>query len=98
VSGSHAINIIAKFTGITKMSLLGKNIQLKGVSQKGKNRVRENGDRWTVLAETDRVLFSPGTAGPWLFVAVVGKSQDDKSSRWIRATDDTDFIVLIPND
>lgn len=39
------------------MSLLGKQIKLKGISQKGKNRVREHGSDWIVFAETDRVLF-----------------------------------------
>lgn len=53
---------------ITLMSLLGKQIQLKGLSQKGKNRVREHGDRWMVLAETERVIFAPGEVGPWVFI------------------------------
>jgi hypothetical protein len=77
------------------MALLGKQIQLKGISQKGKNRVREHGDRWTVLAETDRVLFSPGSTGQWLFVAPVGLGQNDKASRWVRASGDTDFSVIV---
>lgn len=76
------------------MALLGKNIQLKGLSQRGKNRVRDHGDRWTVLAETDRVLFAPGEAGPWLFVAPVGQGQNDKASRWVRAAGDLDFTVV----
>jgi len=76
------------------MALLGKTVQLKGISQKGKNRVREHGDRWTVLAETDQVLFAPSTSGPWLFVAPMGLGQDDKASRWVRANGDTDFTVV----
>lgn len=76
------------------MALLGKTIQLKGITQKGKNRVREHGDRWVVLAETDRVVFAPNNPGPWLFVAPVGKGQEDKASRWVRASDDLDFGVL----
>ncbi len=77
------------------MSLLGKEINLAGLSQKGKNRIREQGNRWIVLAETDRVLFSPGNAGPWLFVAPLGKGQDDKASRWIRLANDADFSVSV---
>ncbi len=76
------------------MALLGKTIQLSGLSQKGKNRIREHGDRWIVLAETERVLFSPGVVGPWLFIAPPGKGQDDKASRWIRANGDTDFSMV----
>jgi len=81
------------------MALLGKIVKLSGTTQKGKNRVREHGDRWTVLAETDRVLFAPSTPGPWLFVtpnpAGPGLGQDDKASRWIRANGDTDFAVTV---
>lgn len=77
------------------MAFLGKEIQLKGLSQKGKNRIREHGERWIVLAETDRVLFSPGKEGPWLFVAPAGKGQDDKASRWVRVNGDADFSVNV---
>ena len=80
------------------MSHLGKIVQLTGVTQKGKNRVREHGNRWTVLAETDRVLFAPNAAGPWLFVtpnpAGPGLGQDDKASRWVHANNDSDFKVV----
>ena len=76
------------------MNLLGKTIQLRGISQKGKNRVRELGDRWTVFAETDKVLFNP-TKGDWLFVSPVGQDQNSKASRWVRANDDVDFNVIV---
>lgn len=75
------------------MSHLGKKIELTGKSQKGKNRVREHGSVWHVLAETDRVLFSPGKPGPWLFVAPNGKGQQDKSSRWVHLNADPDFSI-----
>ena len=77
------------------MTLLGKQIKLSGISQKGKNRVRELGDRWTVWAETDRVLFSPNQTGPWLFVSIAGRTQNDKSSRWVRVSGDSDFDVIV---
>ena len=77
------------------MALLGKQVKLTGLSQRGKNRVREQGDRWTVLAETDHILFAPNDSGPWLFVAPLGKGQDDKASRWVRAAGDKDFTVVV---
>ncbi len=80
------------------MTLLGKTVQLKGISQKGKNRVREHGDRWVVLAETDRVLFKPNELGPWLFIAPVGQGQNDKASRWVRSLHDLDFTVITLGD
>ena len=76
------------------MALLGKLIRLKGISQKGKNRIREQGEVWTVWAECDRVLFAPNSAGPFLFIAPIGKGQDDKASRWIKLVDDIDFVVV----
>ena len=76
------------------MGVLGKTIRLKGITQKGKNRVREHGEMWSVLAETDRVIFST-EAGGWLFVAPEGKMQNDKASRWIHKLDDLDFILFI---
>ena len=77
------------------MSLLGKQIKLKGISQKGKNRVREHGSDWTVFAETDHVLFQPNDGGPWLFVGPVGTAQGGKASRWVRSFDDADFQVVV---
>jgi hypothetical protein len=76
------------------MSLLGKKIQLVGKSQKGKNRVREQGPMWIVFAETETVLFAPSERGPWIFIAPEGKTHDDKASRWIRVTGDVDFNIV----
>jgi hypothetical protein len=76
------------------VSFLGKRVKLKGISQKGKNRVREQGETWSVFAETETVLFAAGKPGPWLFLAPVGKNQDDKASRWVKLSGDTDFIVM----
>ena len=80
------------------MALIGKIIQLKGLSNKGKNRIRDHGDRWCVLAETERVLFSPNANGPWIFIAPEGCNQNDKSSRWIRVSGDQDFVMIVQDD
>ena len=80
------------------MSLLGKQITLKGLSQKGKNRIRDNGEKWIVLGETDQVLFSPGKPGPWLFITPVGCDQHHRAARWIKETDDTDFLITAKPD
>lgn len=79
------------------MSFLGKTIHLRGLTQKGKNRVREHGEHWCVLAETDRVLFKQDVGGPWLFITPVGHGQDDKASRWIRVNGDEDFTITTVN-
>ena len=77
------------------MSLLGNKIILRGISQKGKNRVREHGETWFVLAETDVILFSPSKQGPWLFVAPPNRTMMDKSSRWVHLHTDPDFKVIV---
>ncbi len=78
----------------TPIPHLGEKIRLKGLSQKGKNRIRELGEQWVVFAVTDRVLFSPDKTGPWLFISPEHRNQDDKASRWIHAQHDVDFIIL----
>ena len=77
------------------MAFSGKLVRLKGISQKGKNRVREHGDRWIAHREEDRVLFGPDLPGPWLLVSPEGTNQDDKASRWIRASGDPDFSMVV---
>jgi len=76
------------------MTTLGTNIRLKGITQKGKNRVRENGETWTVLAITDHVLFNKGKQGPWLYIVPEGKEYDDRAGRWVHGLDDADFVVV----
>lgn len=70
-------------------------IRLKGLSQKGKNRIRELGSEWIVHTQVDRVLFNP-ELGPWLMVSPVGTDMDHKSSRWVHATQDKDFTIEEP--
>lgn len=77
------------------MSLLGKKIKLAGTSQKGKNRVREHGNEWIVLAECDTVLFAPSNKGPWLFVTPVGQTHDSKATRWVHLNNDENFVVQV---
>ena len=77
------------------MSILGKKIKLQGITQKGKNRIREHGNDWWVLAITNSILFSPNQSGPWLFVSPIGCNQNSKSARWIKYHNDLDFKVVI---
>ena len=77
------------------MSILGKKIKLQGITQKGKNRIREHGNDWWIIAETDSILFSPNLKGPWLFIAPINQTQDSKASRWVKADQDLDFKVVM---
>ena len=80
------------------LNLLGKKIKLKGITQKGKNRIRENGDIWVILAETQTVLFAPNESGPWLFISPPNCDQTHKSARWIRSHSDKDFELVASED
>lgn len=77
------------------MKLSGCKIKLKGITQKGKNRVREHGNEWMVLAETDTILFAPGDFGPWAFISPLGSGFMDKAARWVRVNNDVDFEVMV---
>jgi hypothetical protein len=83
------------------MGLLGKEIQLKGLTQRGRNRIREHGDRWMVLADpavranvtvdpSGGIDFNDG-GGPQLFITPVGGDQNHPASRWILLKNDPNF-------
>lgn len=67
-----------------------RKIRLEGLTQKGKNRIQEQGDEWEVLSERMRVGFS-SQPGPWLLLQSV-KSPD--KIRWIHKDRDENFKVI----
>ena len=67
------------------------SIILKGITLKGKNRVREQGSEWVIGRMTDKVEFSQ-ESGPWWLVRPITGSQIQ--DRWIRNTVDKDFEVV----
>jgi len=68
-------------------------VRLKGKSLKGKNRIREHGEWWTIEFEADTVLFDP-RPGPWALVSPCRSDDPDLHSRWIHLKEDKDFIVI----
>jgi hypothetical protein len=66
--------------------------KLEGITRHGKNRVREQGTEVQVLRVSDHVLFS-SKQGPWLYVETL----DGKHSRWVHATDDSNFRFIPSN-
>jgi len=64
---------------------------LKGISKKGKERIKRDGSEWVTVRTSDRVLFSP-KKGPWLFI--IPPNGDQMASRWIHATDDENFKIV----
>lgn len=65
---------------------------LKGLTQKGKNRIRELGNEWEIVRETDSVGFS-SEKGPWLLITPVTSYNVDHD-RWIHGKQDKDFEIL----
>lgn len=65
-------------------------MKLKGKTQKGKNRIRENGDEWFLERTADSVMFDP-RPGPWGLFAPKNNSE---KSRWIHLFHDHDFEIL----
>ena len=67
------------------------SIILKGITQKGKNRVREQGKEWIVLRMQREVAFSSDKGIWWLIRPITGF---ETASRWIHNTIDKDFEVV----
>ena len=76
------------------MTTVGNKIRLRGITQKGKNRIRENGETWVVVAKANTIVFAPNDFGPWLFISPVGMAHTSSLARWIRNQDDPDFEVM----
>ena len=73
----------AKFDSLVYHHMfIGQEIEIEGISLKGKNRVREQGSTFSILEIKDRVLFSD-KLGPWLQL----------KHRWVHATEDKDFRI-----
>ena len=66
-------------------------MKLIGISKKGKERIKRDGDEWVIIRTEPRVLFST-KKGPWLFI--IPPNGPAAASRWIHATDDENFQIV----
>lgn len=75
---------------------------LSGVSKRGKQIIKQHGERWECINSLDAVLFSQ-EKGPWLFIEPIGalriantvkESKEEPSSRWVHSLFDKDFKVM----
>jgi len=72
-------------------------VVLQGKTRKGKNRVREHGDRWSVAREDESVMClddNPGLLLKVLNCKCLGCKKWGPDSRWIRQINDVDFEIL----
>lgn len=68
-------------------------ISLAGISNKGKQRIKQNGATWRVIFRRDTVQFSQ-MRGPWLMVVPDHHGDTSEASRWVHALLDADFKVM----
>jgi hypothetical protein len=61
-------------------------VTLVGKSQKGKNRIKEHGDKWEVVREDDKVICLDDKPGMLL-------QSPDGYQKWFALRDDKDFIM-----
>ena len=70
---------------------VGKTVKLiADKSRHGKNRVREKGDMWKVVGESNEVGFKTSGHPPWLLLEALGPVKD---TRWVAINNDPDFTV-----
>ena len=76
-------------------------VTLLPLTKKGKQIVKQHGDRWEVLRSLDKVMFS-NDKGPWMLVVPLGEkrvdetvrdTRQDSASRWVHAFFDKNFKV-----
>jgi len=70
---------------------------LRGKTRHGKNRVREHGDRWIAVRESDSAVCLDGAPGLLLAADDCNCSACEKWGpdwRWIRKTNDLNFEIL----
>lgn len=69
--------------------LLNHNVRLEGKTLKGRNKIRQRGDVWTLFQIRKKVMFS-GSPGPWWLL----ESKDRVALRWVNESSDPDFKIV----
>lgn len=72
------------------MKAVGDSITIRGISQKGKNRVREHGNSWKIIRSEETVTIFVGLGNTPGFLL----EAPDGYWRWMRKEDDADFEVV----
>ena len=73
---------------------IGDKVKLTGITRHGKNRVREQGDLWTVTAIATAHQSSFTAVGTEIAL-LRAESNPDKNWRWVEAKDDKNFKATI---
>ena len=68
--------------------------KLTSRTKKGKQIIRQHGDKWEIIKISSIVNFDKAM-GPWLFITPMGESDKSYNSRWINKNSDKNFNVEI---
>lgn len=64
---------------------------VKGISEKGQQKIKQWGDEWVILCERQFVMFNHKD-GPWYFIqASTDMTETGESTCWVHGKDDPDF-------
>ena len=70
---------------------VGKKVRLTGITQHGKNRVREQGEIWEVTRLTPTVAFKTRAPGPFMLL----QATTSINMRWVSTINDDNFSVEV---
>ena len=65
---------------------------LEGISQHGKNRIREHGAEWRMVATMPSIQAASHASLKGPFASVVSERTGER--RWVSLTDDPDFSIM----
>jgi|TARA_B100001175_G_scaffold259311_1_gene228001 hypothetical protein len=72
--------------------MIGNKVKLVGKSRHGKNRVREQGELWEVVGESDTVNFRTSAPGPFVMLRSLSSPIQ---VRWVSMQKDPDFMMEV---
>jgi len=65
---------------------------LEGITQHGKNRIREHGSEWRIVATLPSIQAASHASLKGPFVSVISERTGER--RWVSLTDDPDFSIM----
>ena len=73
---------------------VGDKVKLTGITQHGKNRVREQSDVWEVIRMSPTVSFKTSASGPFMLL----QATKGIHMRWVSTVNDDNFSVEVIDD
>ena len=69
---------------------------LTGISNKGKQRVKQHGERWRQVGFAETVGFPTHAPGPFVFLRAIDPHSED--IRWVSLKNDPNFEVVFDDE